>query len=42
MAQMNITTKEKQIQGQGEQTYGCQGEGVWRSGGSLDLAIISY
>ena len=30
MTQINLSTKQKQIPGQGEQTCGCQGGGGWR------------
>ena len=29
MAQMNLSTEEKQTHAHGEQTYGCQGRGEW-------------
>ena len=30
MAQMNLSTEQKQTQRHGEQTWGCQGEGTGR------------
>jgi len=32
MIQMNLSTKEKQIHGQGDLDCGCQGGGVWGRG----------
>ena len=44
MTQMNLSMKQKQNHGHGEQTGGCQGRGGWGEdwSGRLRLTDVSY